>query len=426
MKIEPGQMKLDHFTEGEKPKVEQKPVIFEGQLPNGWRWVKLGSVAEIIMGQSPPSETYNEDGVGLPFYQGKADFGVFFPTPRKWCSKPLKIALPNDILISVRAPVGPVNFCREKSCIGRGLAAIRLTTEIVPMYAFFYLRFKEQELMELGKGSTFGAIKRKDLENVLIPLPFRDGKPDIEEQRRVVARVEELTSRIEQAKKLREEALKETEKIMQTALHQTFKKVEHYGFKTLSDVCIINPSKKEVRNLPEDMDVSFVPMSAVNEVTGEIENPSVKKLKDVRKGYTYFKQGDVIFAKITPCMENGKSAIAKNLVNGIGFGSTEFHVLRPSNEVTPEWIFYFIRQKSFRELAARFMTGSVGQQRVPEEFLQNARIPVPPIPLQISLTDHLNKIKRKIESLLEHQKIINTYLELLTQTILKKAFTGGL
>jgi type I restriction enzyme S subunit len=125
-------------------------------------------------------------------------------------------------------------------------------------------------------------------------------------------------------------------------------------------------------------------------------------------------------------MENGKSAIARKLVNGIGFGSTEFHVLRPLNEVTPEWIFYFIRQKSFRELAARFMTGSVGQQRVPEEFLRNARIPIPPIPLQKSLTNQLDKIKEKVESLLKYQNIISEKLEALTRTVLKRAFEGRL
>ncbi|MEM2738932.1 MAG: restriction endonuclease subunit S [Candidatus Bathyarchaeia archaeon] len=426
------QLTLDSFTKYADEKGKNSA---PEKLPkNGWKWVRLGDFVETTSGGTPLRSKKEYYGGNIPWVKsGELEDNWIYNTQETITEEGLrnssaKIFPKGTLLVAMYgATVGKTAILGVDAATNQAVCAIFPKKGLIdPFFIRYFIIWKRDELIKSSFGGAQPNISQTVIRNLMIPLPFRDGKPDIEEQRRVVARVEELTFRIEQAKKLREEALKETEKIMQTALHQTFKKVEHYGFKTLSDVCIINPSKKEVRNLPEDMDVSFVPMSAVNEVTGEIENSSVKKLKDVRKGYTYFKQGDVIFAKITPCMENGKSAIAKNLVNGIGFGSTEFHVLRPSNEVTPEWIFYFIRQKSFRELAARFMTGSVGQQRVPEEFLQNARIPVPPIPLQISLTDHLNKIKRKIESLLEHQKIINTHLELLTQTILKKAFTGGL
>src|SRR3989304_2041611 len=104
-----------------------KEIKKKGKLPEGWRWVSIGndSLVTIIMGQSPPGETYNKDKIGLPFLQGCADFGNIYPEPMVWCSKPKKIAEPNDILLSVRAPVGPMNIAREKCCIGRGLAAIR-------------------------------------------------------------------------------------------------------------------------------------------------------------------------------------------------------------------------------------------------------------------------------------------------------------
>ena len=122
----------------------------------------LSSVAEIIMGQSPPSDTYNDQGEGLPFYQGKTDFGLKYPAPRLYCTAPQKTAEAGDILISVRAPVGPTNIAPEKSCIGRGLAAIR-AKGIDAEFLFFNLRYVEPYIASLGTGSTFTAINKHHL-----------------------------------------------------------------------------------------------------------------------------------------------------------------------------------------------------------------------------------------------------------------------
>src|SRR5690242_3230500 len=110
------------------------------EVPQGWVAVLLPEVATLNMGQSPPSNTYNTERRGLPFFQGKAEFGDLYPTPEKFCTDPAKVAEPGDILISVRAPVGPTNMCRERSCIGRGLAAVRPRCEIPTHYLLFYLR----------------------------------------------------------------------------------------------------------------------------------------------------------------------------------------------------------------------------------------------------------------------------------------------
>jgi type I restriction enzyme S subunit len=133
--------------------------------------VKLEEICDIIAGQSPPSSTYNNDGIGLPFFQGKSDFGYIYPNIRQWCSNPIKIAFPNDILISVRAPVGPTNICNQKSCIGRGLSAIRVRSGVDFNYLFRYFRSIESNLSYSGRGSTFDAITQDDLKNLEVPLP---------------------------------------------------------------------------------------------------------------------------------------------------------------------------------------------------------------------------------------------------------------
>jgi type I restriction enzyme S subunit len=145
-----------------------------GRIPKDWEVEKLGNkeFAEIIMGQSPPSSTYNREGKGLPFIQGKMEFGDIHPSPILYCSQPIKIAEPNDILISVRAPVGDVNVARYRLCIGRGLAAIRFNLNRASNWFYFYYFQKIKNFLEnLGKGSTFKAITKEDLENLKVPYP---------------------------------------------------------------------------------------------------------------------------------------------------------------------------------------------------------------------------------------------------------------
>lgn len=133
-------------------------------------YVKLKDVCTINMGQSPSSDSYNENGHGVPFFQGNADFGERYPVTRKWCSAPTKMASPEDILISVRAPIGAMNYAKEECCIGRGLAALTPNREKVsPEYIFWLLKGKNEELNSKGTGSTFKAIGRNILEETLVP-----------------------------------------------------------------------------------------------------------------------------------------------------------------------------------------------------------------------------------------------------------------
>ena len=167
------------------------------------RTVSLGEIATITAGQSPPGATCNEDGLGMPFFQGKADFGEIHPTVRKWCSAPKKIAEAGDILISVRAPVGPTNIAAERCCIGRGLAGIRPDDETaLPDFVHWAIKYREPHLVAKAQGSTFAAVGQKDLKSLLISLP------PLDEQRRIVdilnraARIEALRARA--AERLRE------------------------------------------------------------------------------------------------------------------------------------------------------------------------------------------------------------------------------
>lgn len=160
-------------------------------LPPGWANVKLESFCTVIMGQSPPSSEYNECGEGLPFFQGKAEFTDLFPIARKWCTAPTKIAETDDILLSVRAPVGPTNLAPSSCCIGRGLAAIRPNGAIEHRYVLYAIRAFNTQLAELATGTTFEAVSGDVVRGFTVPLP------PLAEQRRIVAAIEQQFTRLD-------------------------------------------------------------------------------------------------------------------------------------------------------------------------------------------------------------------------------------
>ncbi len=175
--------------------------------------------------------------------------------------------------------------------------------------------------------------------------------------------------------------------------------LKNWEWKKIGEVCEVNPSKRELQDLDENTTVSFIPMASVSE-QGKIISQEERSLNAVIKGFTYFREGDVLIAKITPCFENGKRALAKSLKHNVGFGTTEFHVLRPKNAVIAEWIFYAISSSKFRKCGENNMTGTAGQKRIPRQFLENYQIPVPPLPIQkkiVSILERAESLKQKRE-----------------------------
>ena len=194
----------------------------------------------------------------------------------------------------------------------------------------------------------------------------------------------------------------------------------------LPAICEINPAKPSANALPADAPVTFVPMPAVDAEQGTITIPTIRAFSEVRNGFTAFRDGDVIMAKITPCMENGKAALARGLQNGLGFGSTEFHVLRSKGAVLPEYVYHFIRQESFRRVAEGEMTGSVGQKRVPASFLEQAELPLPPLAEQRRIVAKVEELLVQVNAARERLARVPTILKRLRQSVLAAACSGRL
>jgi restriction endonuclease S subunit len=248
-------------------------------------------------------------------------------------------------------------------------------SEVIPEYLVLMMRssrFLDQISAEKNKGIKNEA-GYEFISGFSIPLP------PLDVQREIVAKIEKQKAIIEAVKRIEE------------SWDIPFDTFEHFPKVHISVFAELNPPRNYL-GLNDDFLVSFVPMEAIDEFSGSIKIITEKPLKDVKKGYTFFAENDVLFAKITPCMENGKIAIARNLSNGIGFGTTELHVFRTkAGKAIPKYIYYFLRTKYFREEAAKYMTGASGHKRVPEKFLMDFPYPLPPLSVQQEIVAKLDK-----------------------------------
>ena len=200
----------------------------------------------------------------------------------------------------------------------------------------------------------------------------------------------------------------------------------HWGVKRLRFVAEINPSKSEVSHLPADTDVSFLPMEAIGE-DGSLELDRVRPLADVQTGYTFFRNGDVAIAKITPCFENGKGAAMRDLCNGIGFGTTELIVTRPkATQTTSNYLHWLFTSRPFRKAGEAFMYGAGGQKRVPDDFVRDFAIGFPPLPEQQAIATFLDHETAKIDALVDEQRRLIALLKEKRQAVIAQAVTKGL
>lgn len=227
--------------------------------------------------------------------------------------------------------------------------------------------------------------------------------PKIEQQREFT----EFIHQIDKSKFILQKMIEKLELLKKSRFIELFgrlgKDEKGWGLAKLSSCCDVNPPKIGA-DLPDTYKVSFIPMASVSE-RGDIDTSDVIDLSEVRSGFSSFVENDVLFAKITPCMENGKGAVARRLFNKIGFGSTEFHVLRPkTNLCNPYWLYALTSLKEFRLIAEQRMTGSAGQKRVPAKFLSDFEISIPPIELQnkyVDFTKQLDKSKLILQKQLD-------------------------
>lgn len=342
----------------------------------------LPDVAEIIMGQSPPGDTYNEASVGLPFFQGKTEFGEVSPTPRKWCNAPKKIAEAGDILISVRAPVGPTNLASTQCCIGRGLAAIRANPEqLDPSYLRFALRHAEPRLASMGQGSTFAAIGRAELAKVEFPLP------SLVEQRRIV----DILSRAEGIVRLRREAEIKAAELIPALFLDMFgdpaTNPKRWPALPIVELCAV-----QTGGTPSRDNASYyegeIPWVKTGEVAGGVilkaeEHISAQAL--VETNCKKFPVGTILVAMYGQGQTRGRCAVL-----GVEASTNQAcAAILPSDRITGEFLFRLL-QTQYEHLRSLAQGGN--QANLNLSMIKNYRVIVPPISIQNEFVERVNAV----------------------------------
>ena len=387
-------------------------------LPKGWEIKKLGEVCKVIAGQSPEGKFYNSEGNGMPFYQGKKEYGEkYIGEPTTWTTKITKEAEAGDILMSVRAPVGPVNFATQKICIGRGLAAIRAGKNIDKEFLYNFLIKHENEI-EGNAGAVFNSINKTQIENIEIPLP------PLPEQQRIVSILDEAFAAIAKAKANAEQNLKNAKELFESYLQGVFeKKGNGWEIKTLGEVSKINYGYTEKASFDE-VGPKFLRITDIQENGVDWETVPYCKCSDKDLPKYKLETGDIVFARTGAT--TGKSYLINNPPNSV-FASYLIRLRMNSiNEFIPEFISYFFQTKTYWDKINAGISGSA-QGGFNATKLGELEFHFPKSKTEqqtiVRQLDALRAETQKLEAV--YQKKIAD-LDELKKSILQKAFSGGL
>lgn len=382
------------------------------KLPQGWIECQLGDICNLDNG----SKVYN---VNLPLLDVK-----YLRGKKEVINVEKGVLLNNgDFVILVDGEnSGEIFSIYEQGIMGSTFKKLIFSDYINVDFAKFKIMSK-QKMFKLHKvGSAIPHLNKKLFKSLQLLLP------PLNEQRRIVEKIESEFAKIDEGLEHLEKAKEQIKQYRQSVLKSAFEgklyKTSEWLNTVFENIIDVNP-KTDIPTIDLKKLVSFLPMPSVYAETNKY-NEELIQYEKVKKGYTKFQNQDVLFAKITPCMENGKTCIVNNLQFGVGFGSTEFHVLRSLGKILPEFIFYFMVQKSFRKQAQNVMTGAVGQRRVPADYLKNIKINLPTLEEQKQIVE---EIKKRFAVADEVEKAVEQNIEKakqLKQSILKKAFEGRL
>jgi type I restriction enzyme S subunit len=398
----------------------------------GWEVKKLGEVCNIVNGSTPlrSNKDFWVNG-NFPWFtiddireQGR----IITKTKQKVTEaalKKLRILPIDTILLCCTASIGEYAIAKIELTTNQqfnGLV-IKDKNEINPMFLLYFSSTLKDVLGNLSGKTTIDFIPISRLKNITIPIP------PLPEQKRIVAILDKAFAAIAKAKANAEQNLKNAKELFESYLQGVFEnKGEGWEEKRLDDVCEIKPPKKEAKDKLKQTDiVTFLPMEDLGILNKEIFGVKERQFKDVVGSYTYFANNDVLLAKITPCFENGKIGIARNLINGIGFGSSEYIVFRTNEKIEPDILYYFLSRQQIRDEGSKRMTGAVGHKRVSKEWIENYLFSFPKSKKKqqsiVKKLDALSAETKKLDAIYQ-QKIED--LEELKKSVLQKAFNGEL
>lgn len=406
-------------------------------MKEGWEIKKLGEVCDFQNGFAFQSKSYKESGLPILRITNIQNDEIDTKELVYFDTKDYKVNLDRfkvykgDLLIAMSgATTGKlgINKSEQVFYLNQRVGKFIPKKFLNKAFLYYFLTTKVEESLRIAAGAAQPNLSTEQINNFEIPLP------PLHEQKQIVEILDKAFTAIDKAKKNAEQNLKNAKELFESYLNSVFENGKlkigngEWEEKKLGEVFEIKPPKKEAREkLSENDLVSFLPMEDLGVCENEIKPEKEKPLKDVAGSYTYFAENDVLLAKITPCFENGKLGVAKNLKNGIGFGSSEYIVFRSNGEIEPEFLFYFLSRNSFREEGRKFMSGAVGHKRVSKDWIENYFFSFPKsVEAQQTIVRQLDALRAETQKLEVVYKKKLSDLEELKKSILQKAFAGQL
>ena len=363
---------------------------------NGMKYTMSKEVCSIKMGQSPASDSYNDNGKGVPFFQGNADFGERYPVARKWCSAPLKMAEPEDILISVRAPIGALNYTKEECCIGRGLAALTPNkSKVSPEFMFWLLKGKNTELNSKGTGSTFKAIGRKVLEEILVP------DIGIEQQAEYSAILEKINGIIQ----LRKHELQKLDNLTKARFIEMFGDPISNPFgwqvKKLADVSVLITNGNTPKGGSENyVDEGIIFLRSQNVWRNRIDLDDVAYIDidthaAMKKSSVHDK--DILITKTgrinTENSSLGRAALFHGTDNSANING-HIYLVRLDGTVIPEYVVAILTGEPYRRYIRKVCVGGIDKRQINLDQVEDFPIILPPIELQEQFVTFVTQIDK--------------------------------
>jgi type I restriction enzyme, S subunit len=380
----------------------------------------LGAIAIVIAGQSPPSSTYNSVGDGLPFFQGKADFQEIHPKVRIWStSTQRKEAEPGDILISVRAPVGAVNICNQKSIIGRGLSAIRPTSSLDGKFLYYYLKANEKQIEALGTGSTFKAITQDTLKKVSVPLLTP------EDQKRIAY----LLGKVEGAIAQRKQHLQQLDDLLKSVFLEMFE-FRDYSFKKFdidklsSQTVVVSGVTKGKKYKEEDL-IEVPYMRVANVQDGYFNLNEIKTISATSEEIEKYqlKKGDLLLTEGGDPDKLGRGSVWENQIDDCIHQNHIFRVrINNQSRLNPYYLSALVSSQYGKSYFLKSAKQTTGIASINSTQLKNFPAVIPPPELQ----NQFAAIVEKVEGIKSSYQASLTDLETLYGALSQKAFKGEL
>ncbi len=447
-------MHYEKFADGSVKCIEDE-IPFE--VPEGWAWCHYSDIIELYSGQDLTSDRYNDIGDGIPYITGASNLEHGKVIINRWTTTPTTHATIDDLLLTVKGSgVGKMAFCNiDDAHIARQIMALRCTTAITPQYLHIAISAMLSDITAQANGIIPG-IRRKIVLGAYLPLPpiseqnkiceIADSSlhiidaidNDKDELKNIIQTAkskildlaihgklvpqnpddEPASTLLDHIRAEKEELIKQgkikrnkkesiifkgddnsyylrTEsKAVKITNELPYEIPESWKWARIRDVFQVNPRNK----LEDLLEVSFIPMPLIDDGFSGKHTSEVRVWEKVKSGFTHFMEGDIGIAKITPCFENRKSVVFRNLKNGYGAGTTELHILRPyASAILPEYVLAYVKSSMFIGKGKQEFTGAVGQQRIGKDYVENSYFPIPPLAEQIRIVEQIHIAYKQLD-----------------------------